>query len=157
MTHLAILLLGSNISPEKNIKAAISHLHACCRILAVSTTWETQAVGSPGPNFLNVAILVSTELDPESYKWQVLRPIEEKLGRIRSADKNAPRTIDIDIITWDNKVQDANLWTRAFVAIPVAELAPALVEPSSGRTLKSVAAEMRERSAAIPRPEIRST
>jgi 2-amino-4-hydroxy-6-hydroxymethyldihydropteridine diphosphokinase len=153
--HLAILLLGSNISPEKNIRAALALLQDCCGVQDVSTTWQTPAVGSPGPDFLNVAVQVNVEQDADSYKWHVLRPIEENLGRMRSADKNAPRTIDIDIIVWDGTVQDANLWSRAFVAIPVSELAPHLIEPVSGKSLRMIARDLRDSSTARPRPDIK--
>lgn len=153
--HQAILLLGSNISPEKNIRAALAMLQDCCDVQAVSATWQTPAVGSPGPDFLNLAMQVNVEQDADSYKWRVLRPIEEKLGRMRSADKNAPRTIDIDIIVWDGTVQDANLWSRAFVAIPVSELAPHLIEPASGKSLRMIARDMRDPGGVRPRPDIK--
>ena len=153
--HQAILLLGSNISPEKNIQAGLAMLQECCGVQAVSATWQTPAMGSPGPDFLNVAVQVNVNQDADSYKWHVLRPIEEKLGRMRSADKNAPRTIDIDIIVWDGVVQDANLWSRAFVAIPTSELAPNLIEPASGKSLRMIAQDLRPPSGARPRPDIK--
>ena len=112
-------------------------------------------MGSPGPDFLNVAVQVNVNQDADSYKWHVLRPIEEKLGRMRSADKNAPRTIDIDIIVWDGVVQDANLWSRAFVAIPTSELAPNLIEPASGKSLRMIAQDLRPPSGARLRPDIK--
>lgn len=152
--HQAILLAGSNIFPTENIPTSIALLQEYCRVLSVSTIWETEAVGSPGPNFLNVAIRIGTDLESESYKWQVLRPIEDRMGRIRTSDKYAPRTIDIDIIVWDNQVVDAKLWTHAFIALPVAALAPQLVEPVSGRSLELIARELRETSNAIPHPEL---
>lgn len=153
MAHRAILLVGSNISPEENIPTSIALLGEHCRVLSLSPIWETQAVGSPGPNFLNTAALVETQLGAGEFKWQVLRPLEEKLGRIRTQDKNAPRTIDIDIITWDGQVVDGNLWTRAHIALPVSALAPQLIEPVSGKSLETFAAELRASSHAVPHPE----
>lgn len=151
--HQAILLLGSNISPAENIPTSIALLRENCQVLSFSTLWETPAVGNPGPNFLNVAVLASTELDKDAFKWQVIRAIEDRLGRVRTSDKNAPRTIDIDIILWDGQVVDANLWSRAYIALPVSALAPQLIESASGRNLKEIAAELREGSLAVPHPE----
>lgn len=122
-------------------------------MLSISTAWETPAVGSPGPNFLNTALLIETDLAPEEFKWQVIRPIEERMGRIRTGDKNAPRTIDIDIITWEDQVLDANLWSRAHIALPVSSLAPHLVDPVSGKTLEVIAGELRDSSSAVSHPE----
>lgn len=150
--HRAILLVGSNIFPEENIPTSIALVQEFCRVHSVSTIWETVAVGSPGPNFLNAALLVETELQADALKWEVLRPIEERMGRIRTPDKNAPRTIDIDIITWDDQVVDGNLWSRDYIALPVSALAPQLIEPRSGKALEAIARELREKSQAVPRP-----
>ncbi|TLN10476.1 2-amino-4-hydroxy-6-hydroxymethyldihydropteridine diphosphokinase, partial [bacterium] len=146
--HRAILLVGSNILPEENIPTCIALLQEHCRVVSISTIWETQAVGSAGPNFLNAALLVETGMAREDFKWQVLRPGEEQMGRVRSTDKNAPRTIDIDIILWDGQVVDANLWKYDYVALPVSALAPDIVEPGTGRTLAAVARDLGELSAA---------
>lgn len=153
MAHRAILLVGSNIFPWENIPACISRLAEHCHVLSISTIWETPAVGSPGPNFLNTALLVETNLAPEELKWQVIRPIEETMGRIRTGDKNAPRTIDIDIITWEDQVLDTHLWNRAHIALPVSSLAPHLVDPTSGETLEIIAQELQASSSAISHPE----
>lgn len=152
--HQAILLLGSNIFPVENIPTSIALLQEYCRILSESPVWETQAVGNPGPNFLNVAVKIETGLASEDFKWQVARPIEDQLGRVRTPDKNAPRTIDIDIILWDGQVVDANLWTRVYIALPVSALAPDVIDPITGKTIKTVALALHEGSQAVQHPEL---
>ena len=71
-------------------------------------TWETQAVGSPGPNFLNTAVKITTGLEMSALKLSVLRSVEQELGRVRTSDKNAPRTIDLDIIVFDDEICESN-------------------------------------------------
>lgn len=65
---------------------------------------------------MNTAAWISTPLSAEELKTQVISVIENRLGRVRTADKYAPRTIDLDIILFDEQVIDDNLWTRDFLA-----------------------------------------
>lgn len=92
--HQVCLLLGSNIQPEKNIVLGITLLREQVKVGRISSVWESAPAESAGPNFLNLALLLTTPLDAETLKMQVLRPLEARLGRVRSADKNAPRPID---------------------------------------------------------------
>jgi len=73
-------------------------------------------------------------------KFDILRNIEIHLGRVRSLDKYAPRTIDIDIILDGDKIVDANIWNYAYIAVPVSELYPELICAETHQTLKDVAA-----------------
>lgn len=148
--HNAILLLGSNIMPEENIPRALGLIADHLPILAQSRIWETEAVGSRGPNFLNVAVQVATDLEAQDIKNAIARPIENQLGRIRSTDKFMPRTMDIDVIVLDDQVLDENLWKKAFTAIPVSELAPELICPSNGKPLREIAAELKSSAFAEP-------
>jgi 2-amino-4-hydroxy-6-hydroxymethyldihydropteridine diphosphokinase len=143
--HEACLLLGSNIRPEENIPLALDLLQKRVKLLQVSSVWETAAVGSDGPNFLNAALLVSTPLDAQALKERVLHPIEAQLGRVRTSDKNAPRTMDIDIISFDGRVLDAALWTQAHRAVPVAEILPESLS-ESGEKLKDAALRLTDPS-----------
>lgn len=152
--HEACLMLGSNIDPIEHLQKALALLREHGEITRMSTTWETTAVGSPGPNFYNLAICLHTPLSSDDLKWQVLRSIESRLGRIRTADKNAPRTIDLDIIVYDGEVLDPQLWKRFFVTIPMAELLPDLRNPSGGQWLHEIAKEFKARNQAIPHPEL---
>jgi 2-amino-4-hydroxy-6-hydroxymethyldihydropteridine diphosphokinase len=149
----AILLLGSNIDPLENLPSAIEKLRESCQVASISPAWETQAVGSLGPNFLNAAVQVLTEMDQDLFKVQVLRSIEAGLGRIRTINKNDPRTIDIDIITWNHQVVDDGLWTHAHIALPVSALAPQLINHFTGKTLFAIAQDLREKTRAEMHPE----
>ncbi len=153
--HEVCILLGSNIDPAKNIKDAIVHLQDFIQIINISTAWETLAIGSPGPNFLNAALVGGTYLSPEKLKIEVLHPIENQMGRVRSSDKNAPRIIDLDVILYDNQILEPNLWIRHFIAIPVAELYPNLLHPQNGKTLAEVATILARNNWAKPNPEIK--
>ncbi len=77
------------------------------------------------------------------------------MGRVRTADRNAPRTLDIDIILFDGVVLDDALWERSFIAIPLAELLPSLPHPATGETLADLAARLLPGSGAIRHPEIK--
>jgi 2-amino-4-hydroxy-6-hydroxymethyldihydropteridine diphosphokinase len=140
--HRACLLLGSNIEPERNLSMAVQRLQVLLIVDRVSHAWETPAVGSDGPNFLNAALLVRTDLAPQELKEQVLRPLETELGRVRSADKNSPRTIDIDVILWDDQVLDEMIWHLAHVAVPAEEVWPQPLPGPGGETLVQVAARL---------------
>jgi len=65
------------------------------------------------------------------------------LGRVRSTDKIMPLTMDIDIILYDGHVREENLWTKAFIALPVADLAPDLAHPATGERLMDAAARLK--------------
>lgn len=122
--HQVCLLLGSNLQPEKNLALGVDLLQKQVKIIRVSSVWETPDVGSAGPDFLNLAVLITTPLAAGELKEQILRPLEAQLGRVRSADKNAPRTFDVDIILFDGQLLDPNLWRYAHRAVPVAEILP---------------------------------
>lgn len=140
------LLLGSNIEPQRNLARAVALLGAVFPLRGVSKIWQTPAAGSPGPDFLNQAVLLTTALDLETLKLFVLRPLEARLGRVRSGDKNAPRTIDIDIVVWNHQVVDANVWKWAHAAVPVAELLPGFERAETGEKLESIASQLKQRT-----------
>jgi len=123
-------------------------------VKAVSTVWETQAIGSNGPNYLNVAVLISTDLDIQVFKIQVIVCIEATLGRVRTQDKYADRTIDIDILIFDDIVHDPNLWLQGFIALPTAELIPDLMNPDSGKSLAETASIIGQQIVAFHHPDV---
>ena len=141
--HQVCLLLGSNIEPEKYLVLGVDLLRGQVKIIRVSSVWETPAVGASGPDFLNLALLAITTLDAAPFKEKIIRPLEAQLGRVRSADKNASRTIDIDIILFDGKLLDPDLWRFAHRAVPVAEILPDF-RSEQGDLLKDVAAKLTE-------------
>lgn len=145
--------LGSNIEPEKNLAAAVGMLRAKCPILAVSAQYRTAPQGfTEQADFINMAVKLTTDLQPLAFKQQVLDAIEKALKRVRDpSNRNAPRTIDLDIALWNDQVfdyghkpwhvPDKDITRFAHVAIPLAEIAPDYVHPETGQTLRQIAAE----------------
>ncbi len=130
---------------------AISLLNRECPVEAVSAVYATEPVGSPeAPMFLNAAARIRTTSSPQDLKFGVLRPLEVKLGRRRSADRYAPRTIDLDIAFFGSVViddparglviPDPDIGTCAHLALPLADLEPLFRHPVSGETLSQLAA-----------------
>lgn len=154
--HRVCLLLGSNVRPEDNLKQAFDLLHSHVNIEKMSAVWKTPAVGTTGPDFLNAALLVRTNLTVQELRQSVLRPLEAKLGRVRGADKNAPRPIDLDIIIFDDLVIDLNLWSRAYCAVPVAEILPCLCS-NEGVLLKDIANQLAATTPMTLMPDIFTT
>lgn len=144
--HTATILLGSNIDAELNLTLAIQALEKECRIIATSKIWLTKAVGSSGPDFLNQAVLIQTEMDLKKLKKGTLQIIEQQLGRERTANKYADRTIDLDVIIFDNQVIDPAIWTQCFIASPISDLHPELQSPANGSTLLDIARELQCKS-----------
>lgn len=140
--HTIYLLIGSNIQPQINIAAALELLREKQPIVECSGIWQTTAYGSKGPDFLNIVVMIESDLDQDALKEQIIRPIESQLKRKRTANKNAPRTIDVDIIIYDEQVIDWGLWNKFFIAVPVAELLPQLKDPDTGKSLHEIAQEM---------------
>lgn len=143
--HHIYLSLGSNIEAEVNLPWAIQLLGEVGRIESISSVWESESVGFAGPNFLNACALFRTMLAPVEFKEQVIRPIEATLGRVRSAEKNAPRTIDIDIVLFDEQPLNMDFWEYAFVVVPLAELIPDFIHPANGKTLSQFADQLQGR------------
>jgi len=142
--HQVYLSLGSNIQPEANLPKAIDLLSERGDILKVSSAWESEAVGSNGPNYLNACVLFSTELLYAKLKDQVAHPIEAQLGRKRTEDKYAPRAIDIDIILFDGKSCNDKFWNQAFVVIPLAEIYPEFRNPLTQEHITETATRLRQ-------------
>ena len=140
MAHQAILLIGSNIDPTVNIPKAIHLLREAHPIARISSVWETNAVGrNDAPRFLNLAVEINTVMDMATLKESSLKQIETRLGRIRTEDKNAPRTMDIDIIFFDQQVVDPTLWAQVHIILPVAEICPEFQHPITGIKLTELA------------------
>lgn len=147
----AFVGVGSNIEPEVHVVEGLRRLGAAVRLAAVSTFYRTAPVGAPGtPWFANGVVRVETELGPRALQFEVLRGIEAGLGRVRGPDRNAPRTLDLDLLLLgeavvseaDFRLPAPELYERAFVALPLLELAPGLVLPGDGRSLAEVSSGM---------------
>ncbi len=152
--NTAYLLLGSNIDPVENTCRAIGQLRLAVNITAASRAWETLSIGSPGPNYINLALRILTEMDRVSLKEQILARIERDLGRVRGEDKNAPRTIDIDILVFNNEVVEPKLWDRPYEALPLSDLLPDLIDPARNVKLHEAAQELHKTSGAAVRPDL---
>ena len=146
ISRIVILLIGSNIDPITNIQRAIKEISGLFQINQQSSFWETQPIGTEGDNFINLALSVSTSIDYDILKFDILRNIEIRLGRERIPDKFAPRTIDIDIILDGDVIIDMNIWNYAYIAVPVAELVPNLIHLETNQTLGEIAATIIKKS-----------
>lgn len=138
----AYIGIGSNVEPEKNIPLALKALGARAAITGISMFYVTPPVGSgDNPPFYNGAARIRTDIPPKDLKFEVLRKIEDELGRVRTGDRYAPRTIDLDLVLYDNVVMrepglvlpDPDVVTRVFLAAPLLELDPELILPGGLR------------------------
>ena len=143
--------IGSNIEPAKNVRAAIRSLAQQTRLVGVSMVYCTEALDSPEqPPYFNCVVEIGTEVSPVEIKHSILRPIENSLGRKRTGDKYAPRTIDLDLIVYgdlamdaeDIKLPDPEILERPFLAVPLFELAPDLVLAGYNLRISEIAARL---------------
>ena len=147
--------LGSNINPETYLPRAVEALHQQFTVLAVSDAWKTPPVGCPdcGNYYLNAAVLVESDL-PFNQLKHTLRRIESQLGRVRTSDKYAPRTIDLDILIIGDELIEPDLWQYAHLAVPVSELMPQFTHPTSGKTLAEIAKQLSRGASILRRPDV---
>ena len=147
----AFIGVGSNIEPAKNVRAAVRSLAQQTRLAGISMVYCTNALDRPEqPPYFNCVVEIGTEAPPVEIKHGILRPIEHSLGRKRTGDKYAPRTIDLDLIVYGNLVMDAEdiklpdpeILERPFLAIPLFELAPDLVLAGYNLRISEIAARL---------------
>ena len=135
----AYLSLGSNIEPERNLRAALRALRGRFGTLAISPAYRSAAVGFDGPAFWNLAVGFDCELDRAALRaW--LRELEIASGRRRDVPRYSDRTLDLDVALWcegdacsSDLAQDE--FDRAYVLAPLAGLAPAASDPFGAGTL----------------------
>ena len=136
------LSLGSNVEPHRHLAAAIDELRARFGPLAVSPAYRTCAVGFDGPDFVNLAVGLDTELPPgELNDW--LHALEDRHGRRRDVPRFSSRTLDVDIVFYGPLVTEGpghlqvprDELKHAFVLKPIVDIAPDFVHPVSGRTM----------------------
>lgn len=168
--NLVALSLGSNIDKEQNLPEAVRLLREMCAsakpntstgsvtgfVLAVAPVYETAPIGLLNqPNFLNTAVLIQTPLSAAAVKETLIAAIETRLKRVRQADKNAPRTIDIDIALFNDgvfnyelsdgsarHVPDKDILRFPHVVVPLADLLPDMPHPETGERLSAIAARL---------------
>lgn len=135
------LSIGSNIDAESNIRAALDALMLEFENLRLSTTYESEAVGFDGDNFLNLVVLADTEKALGDVA-AVLKGLEDQLGRDRKQARFSGRTMDIDILLYGDEsgiscgieLPRPEITENAFVLQPLAELLPDALHPPTGRS-----------------------
>jgi 2-amino-4-hydroxy-6-hydroxymethyldihydropteridine diphosphokinase len=140
--HRAYLSLGSNIEPETHLRAALAELRARFGALLVSPVYRSRAVGFDGPDFLNLAVGLDTDLDPAALdEW--LHALEDRHGRRRDVPRYSSRTLDADIVLFDDLIVDGPGHLRIprpelgepFVLQPLCDIAPGARDPSNRQTI----------------------
>jgi 2-amino-4-hydroxy-6-hydroxymethyldihydropteridine diphosphokinase len=147
---VAYIGVGSNIRPEENIQEALRILSQHVSITAISTFYETEPIQRTEQHpFWNGVVQIRTSCTLHDLKVQILREIEKRLGRIRTVDLYASRTIDLDILLFGETVlQEEDLCvpgpeirSRWFVSVPLWELDPDLVLPDTQTSLQTIVAD----------------
>ncbi|MFC2038971.1 2-amino-4-hydroxy-6-hydroxymethyldihydropteridine diphosphokinase [Chloroflexota bacterium] len=141
------LCLGSNMgNRQRNLDRAVEFLGSRLRMGKVSSIYDTEPVGNTEqPRFLNLVCQVFTRLAPEDL-LSLTQGVELKLGRTGPREPDSPRPMDIDILFYGDEVVDTEklviphprLTERAFVLVPLDEIAPNLVHPVNGKTVKEL-------------------
>lgn len=159
----AWLSLGSNIEPERHLRAALDELRARFGALVVSPVYRTPAVGFEGPDFLNLAVGIDCDLEPQALNdW--LHALEDRHGRRRDVARFSSRTLDVDIVLFGARVMTGpgnlelprgELAKHAFVLRPMADIAGDVVHPKLGVSLATLWREFpRDREATLPAPAL---
>lgn len=136
--------IGSNQDAENQIRFGVKQLGYYFSDLQLSKVYESEAVGFDGDNFLNLVASAKTEMTISQVD-QAFKEIEKAAGRVRGAAKFSNRTLDIDLLLYDNLVCDkpvrlprGEVLYHAFVLLPLAEIAPDLEHPSENQTYQKL-------------------
>ncbi len=136
------LSLGSNLEPERYLRAALDELRARFGELQVSPAYRSRSVGFDGADFVNLAVGLETELPPQALNdW--LHALEDRHGRRRDVPRFSDRTLDVDIVLYDDLVTQGpghldiprKELRHAFVLKPIADIAPGLRHPVGGQSM----------------------
>ena len=156
--HTVYIGVGANLGERQStILTALQRLRPQAHVDAVSSYYETPpANGVAGPAFLNIAAKLTTALEPAAFE-RFVRSVETAIGR-QARGPLAARPIDIDILLVDDQIADYGrfevphpyLATRAFNLVPLAEIAPDVIEPRSGKTIAALAAAV-DRAGIVPK------
>ena len=138
--------LGSNIEPVRNLRWALAALGREFGKLSCSSVYRSPAFGFAGPEFLNIVVGFDTSRDVDAVE-AVLSALENERGR-DAADRSGSRTLDLDLLLVGQRVDPARRLPRAdvlrypFVLAPLAEIAPGLVHPVTGMTMRAASANV---------------
>jgi 2-amino-4-hydroxy-6-hydroxymethyldihydropteridine diphosphokinase len=141
----AYLGLGSNVNARSNILAGIATLREAFNDVRLSPAYQTRAVGFDGNDFINLAASIETTLQPLELK-RFLNELEDRYGRARDVAKFSDRTLDIDILLYDDlyllspqlKIPRPEIMTFAHVLKPLADLAPGVMHPVCKKTIAEI-------------------
>jgi 2-amino-4-hydroxy-6-hydroxymethyldihydropteridine diphosphokinase len=139
---VVFLGLGSNIEPEDNLRLAVAELRRRFAGIRISPVYRSAAVGFAGPEFLNLVAEIRTDMEPAAV-YEQLENIHALAGRERGCDKYLSRRLDIDLLLYDQrcinqpplKVPRSDVLEYSFVLKPLADIAPELRHPLTGRTI----------------------
>jgi 2-amino-4-hydroxy-6-hydroxymethyldihydropteridine diphosphokinase len=145
--------LGSNLGDSRSIlTGAIDRLRSSTQIevIAISSWYRTAPVGPPQPDYLNGCATLQTSLAPLDL-LNVLHSIEAEFGRVRQEVWGA-RTLDLDLLLYDNLIIDLptlqvphpRMTERAFVLVPLSEIAPNTIEPTSGQSIGTLCKQLEQ-------------
>ncbi len=145
MSKKCAIALGSNLGDSINIidtTITLLSQHPCLESINYSPWYRTTPIGPPQPDYLNGCAILETSLTPEDL-LQTLLAIEQKFGRIRR-EKWGPRTLDLDLLLYDDLILDTPNLTiphplmldRAFVLVPLADIAATWVHPITKKTIQ---------------------
>ena len=142
---IAWLGLGSNVSAETHIQAGIRELEKDFENVALSPIYSSTAVGFDGDDFINLVARVETELHPLELR-QYLRDLEDRFGRKRDVAKFSDRSLDIDILFYDDlvllspvlEIPRAEILKFSHVLKPLADLEPELIHPTELRSMSEI-------------------
>lgn len=145
--------VGSNIEPVRHVRAALAELRERFGELEVSPVYQTEAVGFAGEDFLNLVVSFETESTPLALN-DTLRGIEDCHGRRRGPERYASRTLDLDLLLYDDLVADDpamnlprdEILRFAFVLKPLADIAGERRHPVDGRSFNELWAGMADRA-----------
>jgi 2-amino-4-hydroxy-6-hydroxymethyldihydropteridine diphosphokinase len=117
-----IIGIGSNIDADRNIPEMFRHLAEKVEIVQVSQMVQTKPIGLAGQaDYTNGAVLIRTDMNLEELTLY-LKKLEDRMGRDRQQEKSGPRTIDLDILIWNNTIVDPDYFTREFLRNSASEL-----------------------------------
>lgn len=140
-----LISVGSNVEPDRYVERGLSLLRRRFGEICVSPRYDVGAVGDRSqPRFINLAVRLSTDLAAPALR-EACRLIEEACGRRREADRNAPRTMDLDVVFGapdvpaDVDLPHPDLSAQAYVLVPCADIWPDASYPGDGRTLQVLA------------------